>query len=714
MLSGAGERSTKRLTQKNDHSLKRGTHSTVPAPVMPLTISILFIIPHAMRWLLLLVLLLNGFAVLGQVTSAFVIHKLPQQGVLLDKNWKWQAGDNPQWAKPEFDDRRWQPIDPTKDIMDLPQVRRSSVGWFRLRFSLKDSIPHQLALMVWQAGASEIYLDGKLIHQLGKLVGDTRAIKAFNPAGKPISFPTSPLTYHVLAVRYALQPNLTYTTIFLYENRGFKAVINTMEQSIDQYHQANDFEKSSFRIGIDFILAIIYLSFYLFYPVQRANLYISVFGFCQTCLWSLDLYIRFEPRIELQYLLHLIEFNLSVFATVLILWAVYSLLEQPKDWVFKVLFILGGGCMVAGTFIYGWGWVLYSVFFLNLTNIAFMRIAIKSVKYQRKGAWIILGGSTGFLICWGLFSLGLLGYIPTLPIDLFSIAQLSIPVTVALYMGYKSAITHRSLHYQLTEVERLSQEKQQLLATQNVMLERQLVQQTNEVMLERQLEEQRVSQLRSDFDRRVADTEMTALRAQMNPHFIFNCLNSIKLYTLDNEADRASDYLTKFSRLIRLVLENSRSELVSLQNELEALQLYSDLEAMRFKHKLQFRIQVAPEIDQRYVCIPPLLLQPYVENAIWHGLMHKPDGGTVSVEVSQPQDNLLHIEITDDGVGRERAAELKSKSAGTHKSFGMQVTADRLRMINQLYNTHTQAQVVDLIDSFGEACGTRVVLDIPI
>ena len=258
-------------------------------------------------------------------------------------------------------------------------------------------------------------------------------------------------------------------------------------------------------------------------------------------------------------------------------------------------------------------------------------------------------------------------------------------------------------------------EKSQLQDRYAQELEEKLFQRTEEVHEKsRLLEAQHIRQLETEFAQKLADTEMTALRAQMNPHFIFNCLNSIKLYTLDNEADKASDYLTKFSRLIRLVLENSRSERVPLHNELEALQLYIELEAMRFKQKVQFIIQVAPDIDQRYVCIPPLLLQPYVENAIWHGLMHKPDGGTVSVEVTQPQDNLLHIEITDDGVGRERAAELKSKSAGTHKSFGMQVTADRIRMINQLYNTHTQAQVMDLVDSFGEACGTRVVLDIPI
>ncbi|MVM28456.1 hypothetical protein GO755_00325 [Spirosoma sp. HMF4905] len=657
---------------------------------------------------------LLGAATWAQTSALFPINSIPPDGILLDKNWLWQSGDDSQWAKPEFNDRRWQAIDPTKDIMDLPQARGTSVSWFRLHFSLKDSIPHQLALLVWQVGASEIYLDGKRIHQLGQLTSDPSAIKAINPAGKPISFPVGPSPNHVLAVRYALQPNLTYTTIFLYENRGFKAVINTMERSIDQYHQANDFERSSFRIGVIFILAILYLAFYLFYPIQRAYLYFSFYGFFQTCVWSIELYIRFQPRVELQYLLHLVEFNLAVFDTVLMLWSIYSLLEQPKDWVFKSLSIFGIFCMIMGTFIYGWGWLLFGFFFLNLTGLDVTRIAIRSVKQQRKGAWIILGGSTSFLLSWALFTLSTLGFMPPLPIDTFSIAHLSIPIVVALYMGYQSAIAHRSLHHQLAEVERLSQEKQQLLAMQNTMLEQQLVQQTNEAMLERQLEEQRVNQLRTDFERRAAEAEMAGLRSQMNPHFIFNCLNSIKLYAIENESEKASEYLTKFSRLIRMVLENSRSERVTLQNELETLRLYMDMEAMRFKQKLSFRIDVAPDVDARFLEIPPLLIQPYVENAIWHGLMHKPTGGTVHVKATLPQETLLQLTITDDGVGRARSAELKSKSASHRKSFGLKMTSERISLVNQIYQTQTQAQIMDLVDSFGEPCGTKVILEIPV
>ncbi len=162
------------------------------------------------------------------------------------------------------------------------------------------------------------------------------------------------------------------------------------------------------------------------------------------------------------------------------------------------------------------------------------------------------------------------------------------------------------------------------------------------------------------YQLKISETEMTALRSQMNPHFIFNCLNSIKLYATENDSEKASDYLSKFSRLIRLVLENSRHERVTLQNELDTLELYLEMEAMRFKQKLQFRINLQPDIDAQFLELPPLLIQPYVENAIWHGLMHRPEGGTVTVMVNQPQDDQITITITDDGVGRVRAAELKS------------------------------------------------------
>jgi LytS/YehU family sensor histidine kinase len=199
----------------------------------------------------------------------------------------------------------------------------------------------------------------------------------------------------------------------------------------------------------------------------------------------------------------------------------------------------------------------------------------------------------------------------------------------------------------------------------------------------------------------------------MNPHFIFNCLNSIKLYTVQNDSVSASEYLTKFSRLIRLVLENSRKEKIELQSELESLRLYIEMEAMRFKEKL--KCTITENIDTSYIEIPPLLIQPYVENAIWHGLMHKESGGNIHILVDRGDtDDLLKIIITDDGIGRAKAAELRSKSAVKRKSFGMKVTSERIALINQLFNTSTTVQITDLHQENGEPCGTQVIIQIPV
>jgi streptogramin lyase/signal transduction histidine kinase len=221
-------------------------------------------------------------------------------------------------------------------------------------------------------------------------------------------------------------------------------------------------------------------------------------------------------------------------------------------------------------------------------------------------------------------------------------------------------------------------------------------------------------QREAEYQQRIAQTEISALRAQMNPHFIFNCLNSIQYFTASNEADTASEYLSKFSRLIRLVLENSRSEKVTLTNELETLRLYIEMEAMRFQQKVRYEINVSDEVDTDTIQIPPLLVQPFVENAIWHGLMHKETGGLVTIAVKQPSEGLLRIEVIDDGVGRLKATELKSKSVIKHKSFGMKVTTERIELINQLYQTNTSVKINDLKDDWGRAVGTEVVVEIPI
>jgi hypothetical protein len=261
----------------------------------------------------------------------------------------------------------------------------------------------------------------------------------------------------------------------------------------------------------------------------------------------------------------------------------------------------------------------------------------------------------------------------------------------------------------------ISDENMRLHRDQTRHLELELARRTEELQRQnRELEAQRIKQLQTEFDQKIAETEMTALRAQMNPHFIFNCLNSIKLYTLENDSVTASEYLTIFSQLIRLVLENSTVEKITLANELEILRLYMAMEAMRFKSKVQYRIDVDEKIDVAYVEIPPLLLQPFVENAIWHGLMHKAEGGFIHIDVKYKSDDLLSIAITDNGIGRTLAQAYKSKSVTRQKSFGMKLTSERINLINQLYQSKTSVQVIDRVDEKNHPCGTQVLVEIPV
>lgn len=261
----------------------------------------------------------------------------------------------------------------------------------------------------------------------------------------------------------------------------------------------------------------------------------------------------------------------------------------------------------------------------------------------------------------------------------------------------------------------VTEEKNNLQLEYATQLEIELKARTTELQKQNELiEAQKIKQLQTEFEHKISETEMTALRAQMNPHFIFNCLNSIKLYTLENDSATASEYLTKFSQLIRLVLENSRSEKVTLEKELQTLTLYIEMEAMRFKNKVRYAIDVANDIDVSYIEIPPLLIQPYVENAIWHGLMQKKEGGFIRIHISMAAYNLLHIEISDNGVGRKLAQEYRSKSVTTKKSFGLKMTSERMQLINQVYQTNTSVEIIDETDEKNNACGTKVIIEIPL
>jgi len=219
----------------------------------------------------------------------------------------------------------------------------------------------------------------------------------------------------------------------------------------------------------------------------------------------------------------------------------------------------------------------------------------------------------------------------------------------------------------------------------------------------------RISQIRrtSLLKERALRAESRALKAQMNPHFIFNSLNSIDNFIINNKPEIASDYLTKFSKLMRSILEFSNQEKISLAEELNNLSVYLKMEQLRFDQKFEYKINVENDIDIHNIFIPTMVVQPFVENSVWHGLIQKSSEGSIEIVIRKHNSNL-QIDIIDDGIGRQKANEIKSKTATKRKSFGMKITHERMKLLQELEGKGASIQVNDLIDKNNIPSGTKV------
>lgn len=218
---------------------------------------------------------------------------------------------------------------------------------------------------------------------------------------------------------------------------------------------------------------------------------------------------------------------------------------------------------------------------------------------------------------------------------------------------------------------------------------------------------------KNELKQRISEAEQKAIRAQMNPHFIFNALNSIQRFIVENDTLSANEYLAKFGKLIRRILDNSKHPVITIADEIETLKLYLDLESLRFENKFQHTMEIDPAIDTQNSRIPPMLIQPYIENAIWHGLMNKSTPGKLIIKMQLKNDFIL-CTIEDNGVGRQKAMELKSKHKTTHKSSGMQLTQERLEMLNTMRNQKLEIKIIDLTNEKNEPAGTKVEIKIPV
>ncbi|MEO8150820.1 MAG: tetratricopeptide repeat protein [Bacteroidia bacterium] len=217
----------------------------------------------------------------------------------------------------------------------------------------------------------------------------------------------------------------------------------------------------------------------------------------------------------------------------------------------------------------------------------------------------------------------------------------------------------------------------------------------------------------TSFNLTVSETEMKALRAQMNPHFIFNTLHSIQNFLTKNNPDRAEDYLVKFSKLMRLVLENSQHREISLSEDLQALELYMQLESIRLPHPFTYQFHIDKSVNVQSDTIPPLILQPFVENAIWHGLQYKTEPGHISIYINK-KDNALIAIVEDNGVGRDLSLKAEQPMMLKKESLGMKLTEERLKILNELKKIKAQFKIIDLFTNENKPAGTRVELSLPL
>jgi len=513
-------------------------------------------------WTIFAILCLLNFAGTVQGQDIFKLGSPPaDSGILLDKSWKYQAGDQSVWATPEFDDRNWSPINPTGDIInDLPQLIPGKICWFRLTFDAGSLTDLELGLLLKQTGASEIYLDGKLIHRLGVVSQYADSIKAYDPYFKPVSLILNSNGVHVLAVRYVLQPGLRYTTMFENHNLALNIRLFYLKDAIKVFSDYSSVINGFllYMSGFCFLLFFLHMAFYLFYPQQTGNLFFSLYAII-FLLFNVIQYFYFLRDINLSSKFYLgnLAMDLRIFGNLVLLTALYAIFQRPKDKVYWFMISFSLLSIFLNIKPYDIGWKIGGANMELFVGIGIMRCAFFGFRQKKRGAGILLAGAIGFFIFFSVFFSDILTAkeflwnLPLKRIIFYVLSFISIPIATSIVLGLDFAFTNRSLSEKLKEVEDLSEknirqekEKQELLAAQNETLEMQVQERTNE--LTKSLQELKSTQAQLVQSEKMASLgELTAGIAHeiQNPlNFVnnFSEVNKELLHEMKTEIDKGN------------------------------------------------------------------------------------------------------------------------------------------------------------------------------
>jgi sensor histidine kinase YesM len=653
-----------------------------------------------------------------QPSPIFYLDSIPTKGIKLVSGWKFHPGDNPQWAKPDYDDKTWEPVNPVLELHHLPMVKEAGIGWFRLKMKVDSSfLNEKIAMVLTIHGASEIYLNGELLYRLGTVSSDFEVEQTRFVSYRPYTLKLGDQPLQELAVRYSfhkknLYINLGNTTcmqIFLKDNnQAFADYIR-----YEGFYQNLNSIQLSFYLPLGFLLLFLYFS----YRFQKENLYMGIFSFCMFSGMLLQILSHYEIRTVSQANFYLLAQQvLWIFGMVVFLNGAYILFKQRKSWAYYFI-VLYALMIVPAFFLYYDFSALFDLFFIPVVIIEFLHLSLKAFRGHRPGALIlVILGILCLLLIAGTIVLEFMGR-GEWGGFCFSLCFVLPPIGLSLFFAGEFARTGKALQLRIVEIEQLSEksitqekEKQQILALQNITLEKQVKERTTELIQQRQaLEIEKEAKLLADFNRKFSESELKALRSQMNPHFVFNILNTIESYALENNKEAASAMIQKFSRLTRLVLENSMSQLVPFENDWKSLQLYIELEQMRYADRFLVVYNVQEQILEQNYFIPPMIIQPFVENAIIHGLRNKADDSGILNLSACVRNGHLVVEVEDNGIGRAKAAELKVNNSIHKNSLGIKVTQDRISIFNNLSpNKKANIEIQDLPK------GTKVMIWLPV
>lgn len=367
--------------------------------------------------------------------------------------------------------------------------------------------------------------------------------------------------------------------------------------------------------------------------------------------------------------------------------------------------------------------IIYSYVYLSTLLpllIIFFALAKRS-RHHPLVRFFLFGSVCFYIACLGSFLMQIkpLGFTSALG-ELSAPSMLMITGVLLQAMFFLAGLSYRNklAHHERTKtqemlIKQLNKNKE-LQRKLNEQLEELVKEQTSEILRKKQeLEEQRQIQLDIEYDKKLTEIELKAIRAQINPHFIFNCLNSIQLFVMQRDYEYAQKYLSDFSYLIRKTLDFSRRNFITLADEITYLNTYLGLEKMRFEHKMEYDLRVDPAIATAELEIPAMLLQPYVENAVKYGMTNPNQSiGRLIIQFRQLPGDMLECIIEDNGIGINRSKELRTLPKH-HQSSGMEISFNRAELLNKMYNSGIHIEVIDKsVRNFAES-GTIVRILIP-